>query len=73
MSLRRRSGFLSNSYVMYWKYVLFINFISVTHTSQMFKDATLFFSRMTPNLATMIPAMDHIDTHFATVSQDLKF
>jgi hypothetical protein len=28
---------------------------------QVFKDATLFFSRATPNLATVIPAMDHID------------
>ncbi|KAG2109333.1 uncharacterized protein F5147DRAFT_561352, partial [Suillus discolor] len=25
------------------------------------KDATLYFSRATPNLATVIPAMDHID------------
>lgn len=28
---------------------------------QVFKDATLFFSRSTPSLATVIPAMDHID------------
>jgi hypothetical protein len=28
---------------------------------QVFKDATLFFSHSTPNLATIIPAMDHID------------
>jgi hypothetical protein len=28
---------------------------------QVFKDATLFFSRSTPNLAMVIPAMDHID------------
>jgi len=28
---------------------------------QIFKDATLFFSRGTPNLATVIPAMDLID------------
>ncbi len=39
----------------------------------MFKDATLFFSPSTPNLATVIPAMDHIDAHLATVSQDLNF
>lgn len=32
--------------------------------SQILKDATEFFSRATPNLATVIPAMDHIDTHF---------
>lgn len=35
---------------------------------QIFKDATLFFSRSTPNLATVIPAMDHIDQHLATES-----
>jgi hypothetical protein len=28
---------------------------------QVFKDATMFFSRSTPNLATVIPAIDHID------------
>ncbi|THH16129.1 hypothetical protein EW146_g4452 [Bondarzewia mesenterica] len=30
------------------------------------KDATMFFSRSTPNLATVIPAMDHIDHELAT-------
>jgi hypothetical protein len=40
---------------------------------QIFKDATLFFSRSTPNLATVIPAMDHIDAHLATASQDLDY
>ena len=30
----------------------------------MLKDATLYFSRGTPNLATIIPAMDHIDNVF---------
>jgi len=29
-------------------------------------DATLFFSHGTSNLATVIPAMDHIDKYFAT-------
>jgi hypothetical protein len=32
--------------------------------SQILKDATLFFSRGTPNLPTVIPAMDHIDSMF---------
>ncbi|SJL07249.1 uncharacterized protein ARMOST_10592 [Armillaria ostoyae] len=32
------------------------------------KDATLYFSRSTPNLATVIPAMDHINQVFATTS-----
>lgn len=35
---------------------------------QIFKDATLFFSRGTPNLAMVIPAMDHIDKVLATSS-----
>jgi hypothetical protein len=41
--------------------------------SQIFKEATLFFSRSMPNLATVIPAMDHIDAHLATASKSLKF
>ncbi|KAF8067603.1 hypothetical protein FPV67DRAFT_1561940 [Lyophyllum atratum] len=32
------------------------------------KDTTLFFSRKTPNLATVIPAMDHIDKYLATAA-----
>ena len=35
---------------------------------QIFKDATLFFSCETPNLAKVIPAMDHIDKHLATAA-----
>ena len=42
-------------------------------SSQIFKDATLFFSRSTPNLPIVIPAMDHIDAHLATASQNSKF
>jgi hypothetical protein len=30
-------------------------------STQVLKDATLFFSRSTPNLATVIPAMDFIN------------
>jgi len=44
--------------------------IASTHISQIFKDATLFFSHVTLNLPTIIPAMDHINTHLATVSQN---
>ena len=39
----------------------------VKHTNnalQILKDATTYFSRATPDLPTVIPAMDHIDTHF---------
>ncbi|KAG2739686.1 hypothetical protein P692DRAFT_201669890, partial [Suillus brevipes Sb2] len=34
------------------------------------KDATLFFSRSTPNLATVIPAMDLIDQQIAKKTLD---
>ncbi|KAG1733064.1 uncharacterized protein EDB91DRAFT_1039044, partial [Suillus paluster] len=37
------------------------------------KDATLFFSRSTPNLTTVIPAMDLIDKKLTTLSLDEKF
>ncbi|EIW58933.1 uncharacterized protein TRAVEDRAFT_104594, partial [Trametes versicolor FP-101664 SS1] len=36
----------------------------------MLKDATTFFSKQTPNLASVIPAMDHIDAHLTTASHD---
>lgn len=35
----------------------------LTHL-QVLKDATLFFSRLTPNLTMVIPAMDYIDEVF---------
>jgi hypothetical protein len=46
----------------------------ITTITQVFKDATLFFSRATPNLATVIPAMDHIDERLATgaLNKDLN-
>ncbi|TEB28014.1 hypothetical protein FA13DRAFT_1633689 [Coprinellus micaceus] len=37
---------------------------------KVFKHATLFFSRATPNLATVIPAMDHIDEVLTTQAID---
>ncbi|OJT07830.1 hypothetical protein TRAPUB_1276 [Trametes pubescens] len=37
---------------------------------KVFKDATSFFSKQTPNLASVIPAMDHIDAHLTTASLD---
>ncbi|KIK22155.1 hypothetical protein PISMIDRAFT_103021 [Pisolithus microcarpus 441] len=37
------------------------------------KDATLFFSRSTPNLAMVIPAMDHIDKVFTTASLNDRY
>ncbi|EIW63678.1 uncharacterized protein TRAVEDRAFT_95943, partial [Trametes versicolor FP-101664 SS1] len=38
----------------------------LTDVLKVFKDATYFFSRGTPNLATVIPAMDLIDQQLAT-------
>ena len=35
--------------------------------SKILKDATAYFSRGTPNLPTVIPAMDHIDTYFTNM------
>ena len=62
-----------SSYAMFWKYVVsFFSFLLLTF-SQLFKDVTLFFLRATPNLPTVIPAMDHIDTHLATASQNMKY
>lgn len=40
---------------------------------QIFKDATLFFSRSTPSIATVIPAMDHIDEYLATAATSNKY
>ena len=40
---------------------------------QVFKDATLFFSRGTPSLAMVIPAMDHIDQKLVNGARDLKY
>ncbi|KIM56158.1 hypothetical protein SCLCIDRAFT_133239, partial [Scleroderma citrinum Foug A] len=37
---------------------------------EILKDATLYFSRASPNLATVIPAMDHIDKEFTTYALD---
>ncbi len=36
--------------------------------SQIFKDMTLFFSHLTPNLTKVIPAMDHIDQYLTTLA-----
>ena len=42
-------------------------------TIQIFKDATLYFSRSTPTLATVIPAMDHIDETLTSQSLDSDY
>ena len=41
---------------------------------QIFKDATLFFSRGgTPNVASVIPAMDHLDEHLTSAAISHKY
>lgn len=47
--------------------------LAIITGTQIFKDATLFFLRSTPHLATVIPAMDHIDKILTTNSLDNKF
>jgi hypothetical protein len=37
------------------------------------KDATTYFLCSTPNLATVIPAMDHIDEKFTTDSRNKQY
>ncbi|KIM61367.1 hypothetical protein SCLCIDRAFT_122107, partial [Scleroderma citrinum Foug A] len=37
------------------------------------KDATLYFSHLTPNLAMVIPAMDHIHQELSKYSHDKKY
>ncbi|KAG2158006.1 uncharacterized protein EDB93DRAFT_1077728 [Suillus bovinus] len=37
------------------------------------KDATLYFSHATPNLAMVIPAMDHVDKMLTSYSQNKKY
>ncbi|KAF8834747.1 hypothetical protein BDN67DRAFT_873668, partial [Paxillus ammoniavirescens] len=40
---------------------------------QILKDAALFFSWSMPNLATVIPAMDHINKYLMTYSHDKSY
>lgn len=51
----------------------FFPFLLFFGRHQIFKDATLFFSRSTPCLATVIPAMDHIDETLTNHSLDLNY
>lgn len=46
--------------------------IAIHRRPQILKDGTEFFSRGTPNLATVIPAMDHIDKGFTSAIQNTK-
>jgi hypothetical protein len=44
-----------------------------SHCAQVLKDATQFFSRATPNLATVIPAMDYINDRLSAQANDHSF
>ena len=47
--------------------------IKTNKYKQVLKDATLYFSHSTPNLAMVIPVMDHIDQVLSTHSHNKKF
>jgi hypothetical protein len=52
--------------------ILFLSFVIQLHSLQVFKDATLFFSRDgTPNIATVIPTMDRIHEVLSTTGNAL--
>jgi hypothetical protein len=60
---RRTTGCIEGKYLF-----LFTFFLCLT-CPKIYKDATLFFSRGTPNLATVILAMDHINKFVATSAE----
>ncbi|KIM56127.1 hypothetical protein SCLCIDRAFT_133318, partial [Scleroderma citrinum Foug A] len=55
------------------KFELSITSGQLLNNSAVLKDATLFFSCSTPNLATVIPAMDHINQELTTYLRDRKY
>lgn len=71
-----RSGELLSSFTTFSRWVTALSLMHVfTYLSwQIFKDATLFFScDGTPSIASVIPAMDHIDQHLATAASGNKY
>ena len=73
----RRSGRLLRSYetcsrlvvfAWLWTHDLIIVVDINVNDDQILKDATLYFSCGTPNLATVLPAMDHIDMVFTNAT-----
>ena len=67
-----KSGLFSMSCVRSWRWVTTCKCIQIyiNKNLQILKDATLYFSRASPNLATVIPAMDHTDKEFTTYVLD---
>ena len=69
-----KSGTLPRNFKMFWRYLYQISSMSLLNAFlEIFKDVMLFFSRGTPNLTTVIPAMDHIDNTLATKSDSSQF
>lgn len=60
---RRTTGCIEGKCLFLFNFFLFLIFPKI------YKEATLFFSRGTPNLVTVIPAMDHIDNFLATSAE----
>ncbi|KAG2062594.1 hypothetical protein BDR04DRAFT_1040132 [Suillus decipiens] len=60
-----------------WKYELEDNKWVILQQLQdilkILKDATLYFSHTTPNLATVIPAMDHVNKTLTSYSCNKKY
>jgi hypothetical protein len=70
MSWYHQIGGLQENFRMFYRYFHFIPSMSMCASilSQIFKDATLLFTQGTPNLATVIPTMDHINKILTTSS-----
>jgi hypothetical protein len=67
------SGKWWNSFVKSWQCVPQNAFVTNYHSqsdAQVLKDATLFFSRSTPNVANVIPIMDIINNTLTTAAND---
>ena len=58
------SGSCWVSCTMFWRYIDCLAVLWPCDTLQILKDATLYFSHGTPNLAMVIPAMDYINEKF---------
>jgi len=54
---------------------MFKSFFDLSYIpSQVFKDVTLFFSYSgTPNVASVIPTIDHLDEHLASIATSPKY
>ena len=67
-----KSGLFSMSCVRSWRWVTTCKCIQIyiNKNLQILKDTPLYFSCASPNLAMVIPTMDHIDKEFTTYALD---